>query len=65
MLAWALVSLVVAVIAAAVGFTGVAAGAAMIAKWLFGIFLLIAVILLILGLMNGGGPAIALGLLGL
>lgn len=53
MLKWALIFLVVSVIAGALGFTGVAAGTAQIAKILFGIFLAIFVILLVLGLMAG------------
>jgi uncharacterized membrane protein YtjA (UPF0391 family) len=44
----ALVALVVAIIAGALGFTGVARGAATIAKVLFGVFLLVAVVLFLL-----------------
>lgn len=40
---WAVVALIVAVIAGALGFTGIARGAATISRWLFGIFLFIAV----------------------
>jgi uncharacterized membrane protein YtjA (UPF0391 family) len=47
-LTWAIIALVVAVIAGALGFTGVSRGAATIAKVLFGIFLVIALILFIL-----------------
>jgi uncharacterized membrane protein YtjA (UPF0391 family) len=53
MLKWALIFLVVSLIAGALGFTGVAAGAANIARILFGLFLVIFLILLVLGLMAG------------
>ena len=45
LLTWAII---VAVVAGALGFTGVASGAATLAKWLFVIFVIIAVVLLIL-----------------
>lgn len=48
LLGWAVIALVVSLIAGGLGFTGVARGAANIAKILFGIFLVIAVILFIL-----------------
>lgn len=48
LLSWAVIALVVSLIAGALGFTGVARGAASIAKVLFGLFLVIAVILFIL-----------------
>jgi uncharacterized membrane protein YtjA (UPF0391 family) len=48
LLTWAIIALVVAVIAGALGFTGVSRGAATIAKVLFGIFLVIALILFVL-----------------
>ena len=41
MLRWALIFLVISLVAGALGFTGVARGAATLAKILFGIFLLI------------------------
>jgi len=44
----AIFALVVAVVAGLLGFTGVAAGAATIARWLFGIFLVIAILFFIL-----------------
>jgi uncharacterized membrane protein YtjA (UPF0391 family) len=50
MLKWALIFLVISLIAGALGFTGIARGAATIAKVLFGIFLILFVIFLILGL---------------
>ncbi len=53
MLKWALIFLVVALIAAAFGFTGIAAGAASIAKVLFFLFVAIFVVLLLLGLFSG------------
>ena len=42
---WAIIALVIAVIAGTLGFGGVARGAATISKILFGIFLVIAVLL--------------------
>ncbi|MBI1297080.1 DUF1328 domain-containing protein [bacterium] len=48
LLVWAIVALVISLIAGALGFTGVARGAGTIAKVLFGIFLVVAVILFIL-----------------
>ncbi len=53
MLKWALIFFVISLIAGALGFTGVARGASRIAKILFGIFLLIFVVLLILALIAG------------
>ena len=50
MLKWAAIFLVISIIAALFGFTGIAAGAAQIAKILFFIFLAIFVTLLIFGL---------------
>ncbi len=50
MLKWALIFLVISLIAGALGFTGVARGAATIAKVLFGVFLVLFLIFLILGL---------------
>jgi uncharacterized membrane protein YtjA (UPF0391 family) len=48
MLKWALIFLVISLIAGAFGFTGIARGAATIAKVLFGLFLILFVIFLIL-----------------
>ena len=45
MLKWALIFFVVSLVAGALGFTGIATGAARIAKILFGIFLLIAILI--------------------
>jgi uncharacterized membrane protein YtjA (UPF0391 family) len=53
MLKWALIFLVISLVAGALGFTGISAGAGRIAKILFGIFLLIFVIFLVLALMAG------------
>jgi len=48
MLKWALIFLVVSLVAGALGFTGVASGAKTIAKILFGLFLLVFIILVLL-----------------
>lgn len=53
----AIAALVIALIAGALGFTEVAAGATMIAKWLFAIFLIIA-LLLFAALVIGIGAAV-------
>jgi uncharacterized membrane protein YtjA (UPF0391 family) len=53
MLRWSSVFLVIAIIAAALGYGGIAADAAEIAKVLFFIFLGIFVVTLILGLIAG------------
>jgi uncharacterized membrane protein YtjA (UPF0391 family) len=53
MLKWALIFLVVSLVAGALGFSGVARGAATIAKILFGIFLAIFVVLLLFALLAG------------
>jgi len=54
MLRYALIFFIVALIAALFGFTGVAAGAAAIAKILFYVFLAVAGIALIMGLLRRG-----------
>jgi len=51
LLEWALIAFVVAVVAAIFGFGGIAKGAASIAKFLFGAFLVVALVLLIIGLL--------------
>jgi len=48
LLTWALIAVAVAVVAAVLGFGGIARGAASIARLLFGIFLVVAVVLLII-----------------
>lgn len=53
MLKWALIFFVISVIAGFFGFSGVSAGAARIAKWLFFAALAISVIFLVLGLLAG------------
>ena len=53
LLKWAVVFFVIALIAALFGFTGIAAGAADIARILFGIFLAIFLILLVVALLLG------------
>ena len=50
MLYWALIFLVVGLVAAALGFTNIAGGAFAIAKFLAGLFLVLFVIFLVLGL---------------
>jgi uncharacterized membrane protein YtjA (UPF0391 family) len=45
---WAIIALVISLIAGGLGFTGVASGAATIARVLFGIFLAIFLLLVIL-----------------
>ncbi|EIM27542.1 MULTISPECIES: DUF1328 domain-containing protein [Microvirga] len=48
MLKWALIFLVVSLVAGALGFTGVASGAKTVAKVLFGLFLLGFIILILI-----------------
>lgn len=48
MLKWALIFLVVSLVAGALGFTGVASGAKTVAKILFGLFLLGFIIIVLL-----------------
>ena len=52
LLGWAFTFLIVALVAALFGFTGIAAGAMTIARVLFGIFLVIFLVLLTLGLLG-------------
>jgi len=49
MLKWSATFLVIAIIAGILGFTGIASGAATIAKFLFGIFLVLFVVTLLIG----------------
>ncbi len=59
MLRWALIFLVIALIAAALGFTGVYVAAASIAKLLFYVFLVLFVISLVMHMVGGRrGPTI-------
>jgi uncharacterized membrane protein YtjA (UPF0391 family) len=48
MLKWALIFLVISLVAGALGFTGIASGARSIAKVLFGLFLVLFILLLLL-----------------
>lgn len=54
---WAIIALVVSLIAGGMGFSGVAAGAATVSKVLFGIFLVIAVVLFIMLALGVGAAA--------
>lgn len=49
LLRWALIAFVISIIAGALGFSGIASGARSIAKILFGVFLAIAVVIVIIG----------------
>ena len=53
MLRWALVFLIIAIIAGIFGFTDVAHAATTIAQWLFGIFLVLFLAALVIGLWIG------------
>jgi uncharacterized membrane protein YtjA (UPF0391 family) len=53
MLKWALIFFLVSLVAGLFGFTGIAAGAATIAKWLFFIAVAIFIVFLVLGLLAG------------
>lgn len=50
MLTWAIIAFVVALVAGALGFSGVAAAATTVAKVLFGLFLVIAIALFVLSM---------------
>ncbi len=58
MLGWALTFLVIALIAGALGFTGIYVAAAAIAKILFYIFLVLFVVSLVMHAARGRGPSI-------
>ena len=58
MLQWALIFLVVALIAGALGFTGIYVAAAGIAKILFVLFLVLFVVSLIMHMVRGRGPVV-------
>lgn len=51
MLKWALIFFLVSMVAGVLGFTGIAAGSAAIAKLLFGVFLGLCVIFLVAGIL--------------
>ena len=53
MLKWAFVFLLIAIVAGIFGFTGVEAASATIAQWLFGIFLVLFIGALVIGLAIG------------
>jgi uncharacterized membrane protein YtjA (UPF0391 family) len=57
MLTWAIIALFVSIIAGALGFTGVAQGTAKIAKILFGLFLIVALVLFLLFFLGLGALA--------
>ena len=52
LLMWALIAFVIAIIAGLFGFTGVAQGAASVGRLLFGLFLVVAVVFLVLALLG-------------
>jgi uncharacterized membrane protein YtjA (UPF0391 family) len=52
LLQWALIAFVISIIAGALGFSGVASGAATLARVFFGLFLVIALILFVLALLG-------------
>jgi uncharacterized membrane protein YtjA (UPF0391 family) len=54
---WAVIALVVSLIAGGLGFGGVARGAATVSKILFGIFLVIAIILFVMVILGIGAIA--------
>ncbi len=58
MLRWALIFLVIALVAAMLGFTGVYVAAAGIAKLLFYVFVVLFVVSLVMHLARGRGPTI-------
>lgn len=52
LLQWALIAFVVAIVAGLFGFTGVAQGSASVGRVLFGLFLVVAAIFLVLALLG-------------
>lgn len=52
LLQWALIAFVVAIVAGMFGFTGVAQGAASMGRLLFGLFLVVTVVFLVLALLG-------------
>ena len=58
MLGWALTFLVIALIAGALGFTGVYVAAAGIAKILFFIFVVLFLVSLVMHMVRGRGPTV-------
>ena len=53
MLKWALIALVISLIAGALGFTGISEAAARVAKFLFAAFLIIAIVVVLIALAIG------------
>lgn len=53
LLRWALIAFVISIIAAGLGFTGIASGARSIAKILFGIFITIAIVIVLVAVLIG------------
>jgi uncharacterized membrane protein YtjA (UPF0391 family) len=53
LLKWALIALVISLLAGAFGYTGLARGAASVAKLLFFIFLMLFIVILILAILGG------------
>jgi uncharacterized membrane protein YtjA (UPF0391 family) len=53
LLTWAIIAFVISIIAGAMGFSGVSRGAGTAARIFFGLFLVIALILLVLALLGG------------
>ena len=53
MLRWALIFFVISLVAGALGFTGIAAGAGRIARILFGLFLVIALVVVVIAIAIG------------
>lgn len=53
MLRWALIFFIISLVAGALGFTGIAAGAGRIARILFGLFLAIAILIVLAALLLG------------
>lgn len=52
LLQWALIAFIVAIVSGLFGFTGVAQGAASVGRVLFGLFLVVAAIFLVLALLG-------------
>jgi uncharacterized membrane protein YtjA (UPF0391 family) len=53
LLKWALICFVISLVAGALGFTGVASGARGLSRILFGLFLVIAVVIVVVALLIG------------
>jgi len=56
MLSWALLFLCIAIVAAIFGFTGIAAGATLIAKWIFLVFIVLFLVAAISNALRGRAP---------